>query len=111
MSNFGDAKSKASASVRDQQEDDFDLEDFTDIAEAIQLQGVLEEKRRQIRKIKQPKESRVDKPNDNFLINFLETNGDFFKDFEEGSPVRKQGPRIAKPPTKEEVKKNQLRLH
>ena len=52
VSNFGDAKSMKSGSVRDQKEDDFDLEDFGDIMEMIQLQGKLEEKKREVKKIK-----------------------------------------------------------
>jgi len=41
-------------SVRDPKDDSFDLEDFDDIMEKIQLQGMLEEKKRIVKQIKNP---------------------------------------------------------
>jgi len=58
VSNFGNSETKSmkSSSVRDAKEDSFDLEDFEDIMEQIQLQGALEEKKRQVRKVNQVRE-------------------------------------------------------
>ena len=49
VSNFGG--SQMSSSVKDPKEDSFDLEDFGDVMESIQLQSALEESRRKIEKV------------------------------------------------------------
>ncbi len=60
VSNFGasqaDGKSFKSGSMRDPKEDSFDLEDFGEVVESIQLQSALEEQKRMIGKVKEEKE-------------------------------------------------------
>ena len=65
-----DKKSIASSSQRDPLNDDsFEMEDWDDIMEKIQLDAAIEDKKRQVRKIKPDVD---DSYKDNFLIQFLE---------------------------------------
>jgi len=48
---FGATASMKSGSVRDKQEEEFDLEDFSEIVEKIKLDGAIEDKKRTIRKL------------------------------------------------------------
>jgi len=41
-----------SGSVKDKQESDFDLEDFTEIMEKLQLENAINDKKREIKKLK-----------------------------------------------------------
>ena len=101
-SNFGDAKSVKTGSVRDAKDDSFDLEDFEDIMEKIQLDGALEEQQRVIKKVRKTDN---DDYKDNFLVKFFEGQGDFFNIDGEGSlSPRKNRTRIPVPPTQEEIK-------
>ena len=97
VSNFGATNSMKSGSVRDPKDDSFDLEDFEDIMEKIQLDGALEEKKQVIKKTRKQDN---DEFKDNFLVKFLEEGGDFFNigDDKSMSP-RKNRSRIPVPPT------------
>jgi len=73
---ISDGTSMKSGSVKGNPNDDsFDLEDFDDIVEKIQLESVLEDTKRIVSKVKTEKN---DEYKDSFLIKFFETNGDGF---------------------------------
>jgi len=73
---ISDGTSMKSGSVKwNPNDDSFDLEDFDDIVEKIQLESVLEDTKRIVSKVKTEKN---DEYKDNFLIKFFETNGDGF---------------------------------
>ena len=61
-----------SGSVKDKQESDFDLEDFTEIMEKLQLENALNDKKREIKKLKKVPEGGDEDYKDNFLIKFLD---------------------------------------
>jgi len=78
VNNFGglsDAKSIKTGSIRDARDNSFDLEDFDDVMEKIQLEGAIEEKRRMVSRVLQKDETSY---KDNFLVKFFESQGDFF---------------------------------
>ena len=109
-SNISDAQSMKSSSVRGGN-DSFDLEDFEDIMEKIQLDGAIELQKKSMRKLTTANED-PDAYKDNFLIKFFENAGDDDAfDFIGGnqSPGRRpnRGTRIPQPPTKEDLKRNQ----
>ena len=73
VSNFGrgDAGSVKGSSVRDPKDDSFDLEDFEDVMEQIELQGALAEKKRMVSKVNLQEEEKDYK--DSFLVKFFES--------------------------------------
>lgn len=64
-----------SGSVRGGNNDSFDLEDFEDIMEKIQLDGAIELQKKSMRKLTTANED-PDAYKDNFLIKFFEKEGD-----------------------------------
>lgn len=100
-----DTKSMKTGSVRDKNDDSFDLEDFDDIVEKIKLDAALEEQRQAMRKAKRED----DDYKESFLIKFFETQDDGFN-WEDEKPKKRTAAvgttRIAVPPTKQEMKQH-----
>ena len=95
-----DKQSLKSGSVRDAKEDSFDLEDFDEIVEKIQLESAIHEQKRSVRQVlKQDEEDYKD----SFLIKFFENQGEEFNwdGSDRGNSLERppKGSRIAKPPT------------
>ena len=75
---YAETQSLKTGSVRDKNDDSFDLEDFDEIMEKINLDKVLEEKKSTVRKLKKTTNEGTADYKENFLIKFFEAQGDAF---------------------------------